>query len=52
MKQPVRVVITGAAGNIGLDAVARAVPDGYTFGIGQTANMAINYWRQLRQCPG
>ena len=32
----------GAAGNIGLDAVARAVPDGYTFGIGQTANMAIN----------
>ena len=32
----------GAAGNIGLDAVARALPDGYTFGIGQTANMAIN----------
>ncbi|MGJ7543157.1 Bug family tripartite tricarboxylate transporter substrate binding protein [Variovorax sp. LT1R16] len=32
----------GAAGNIGLDAVVRALPDGYTFGIGQTANMAIN----------
>lgn len=32
----------GAAGNIGLDAVARAPADGYTFGIGQTANMAIN----------
>ena len=32
----------GAAGNIGLDAVARAPADGYTFGVGQTANMAIN----------
>lgn len=32
----------GAAGNIGLDAIAKAAPDGYTFGIGQTANMAIN----------
>ena len=32
----------GAAGNIGLDVVAKALPDGYTFGIGQTANMAIN----------
>ncbi len=32
----------GAAGNIGLEAVARAAPDGYTFGIGQTANLAIN----------
>ncbi|SFB90439.1 Tripartite-type tricarboxylate transporter, receptor component TctC [Polaromonas sp. OV174] len=32
----------GAAGNIGLDAVAKALPDGYTFGIGQTANLAIN----------
>ncbi|MGJ7579880.1 Bug family tripartite tricarboxylate transporter substrate binding protein [Variovorax sp. RHLX14] len=32
----------GAAGNIGLDAVVRAPADGYTFGIGQTANMAIN----------
>lgn len=32
----------GAGGNIGLDAVARSAPDGYTFGIGQTANLAIN----------
>ena len=32
----------GAAGNIGLDAVARSAPDGYTLGIGQTANLAIN----------
>jgi tripartite-type tricarboxylate transporter receptor subunit TctC len=32
----------GAGGNIGLDAVAKANPDGYTIGMGQTANMAIN----------
>jgi tripartite-type tricarboxylate transporter receptor subunit TctC len=32
----------GASGNIGLDAVAKAKPDGYTLGMGQTANMAIN----------
>lgn len=32
----------GAGGNIGLDAVAKAAPDGYTFGLGQTANLAIN----------
>ena len=32
----------GAGGNIGLDAVAKAAPDGYTFGMGQTANLAIN----------
>ena len=32
----------GAGGNIGLDAVAKAKPDGYTLGMGQTANMAIN----------
>lgn len=32
----------GAGGNIGMDAVAKAVPDGYTLGIGQTANLAIN----------
>ena len=32
----------GAAGNIGLEAVARSAPDGYTLGIGQTANLAIN----------
>ncbi|WP_342593155.1 tripartite tricarboxylate transporter substrate binding protein [Ramlibacter agri] len=32
----------GAAGNIGMDQVAKAAPDGYTLGMGQTANMAIN----------
>lgn len=32
----------GAGGNIGLDAVAKAKPDGYTLGMGQTANLAIN----------
>nr|WP_261794487.1 tripartite tricarboxylate transporter substrate binding protein [Comamonas testosteroni] len=32
----------GAGGNIGLDAVAKAAADGYTFGMGQTANLAIN----------
>lgn len=32
----------GAGGNIGLDAVAKATPDGYTIGMGQAANLAIN----------
>src|SRR6218665_2112504 len=32
----------GAGGNLGLDAVAKAVADGYTIGLGQTANLAIN----------
>jgi tripartite-type tricarboxylate transporter receptor subunit TctC len=32
----------GAGGNIGLDAVAKAAPDGYTLGMGQTSNLAIN----------
>jgi len=32
----------GAGGNIGLDIVAKAKPDGYTLGMGQTANLAIN----------
>ncbi|AVS75199.1 Bug family tripartite tricarboxylate transporter substrate binding protein [Paracidovorax cattleyae] len=32
----------GAGGNIGMDAVAKAAPDGYTLGMGQTANLAIN----------
>jgi tripartite-type tricarboxylate transporter receptor subunit TctC len=32
----------GAGGNIGLDTVAKAAPDGYTLGIGQTSNMAVN----------
>ena len=32
----------GAGGNIGLDAVAKSKADGYTLGMGQTANLAIN----------
>jgi tripartite-type tricarboxylate transporter receptor subunit TctC len=32
----------GANGNIGMDAVAKAKPDGYTIGMGQTSNLAIN----------
>jgi tripartite-type tricarboxylate transporter receptor subunit TctC len=32
----------GAGGNIGLDVVAKAAADGYTIGMGQTANLAIN----------
>jgi len=32
----------GGSGNIGLDAVAKAAPDGYTLGMGQTANLAVN----------
>ncbi|KAA2212163.1 Bug family tripartite tricarboxylate transporter substrate binding protein [Teichococcus oryzae] len=32
----------GAGGNVGLDLVAKSQPDGYTIGMGQTANLAIN----------
>ena len=32
----------GAGGNIGVDAVAKAAPDGYTMVIGQTSNLTIN----------
>ena len=32
----------GGGGNVGLDMVAKSKPDGYTFGMGQTANLAIN----------
>ncbi|HET7403148.1 MAG TPA: tripartite tricarboxylate transporter substrate-binding protein, partial [Usitatibacter sp.] len=32
----------GAGGNIGLDALAKSPPDGYTIGMGQTANLAVN----------
>lgn len=32
----------GGAGNIGLDLVAKAAADGYTLGLGQTSNLAIN----------
>ena len=32
----------GAAGNIGVDAVAKAAPDGYTIGIVPAGNIAVN----------
>jgi tripartite-type tricarboxylate transporter receptor subunit TctC len=32
----------GARGNVGLGAVAKAAPDGYTLGMAQAANLAIN----------
>jgi tripartite-type tricarboxylate transporter receptor subunit TctC len=32
----------GGGGTIGLDAIAKAAPDGYTLGMGQTANLAVN----------
>jgi tripartite-type tricarboxylate transporter receptor subunit TctC len=33
---------TGAAGIIGMEAIARAVPDGYTLGMGNAATLALN----------
>lgn len=32
----------GSGGNIGIDAVAKSAPDGYTLALGQTANLSIN----------
>jgi len=32
----------GAGGNLGVDAVAKSAPDGYSIVIGQTSNLAIN----------
>jgi len=32
----------GASGNIAMDAVAKATPDGYTLGVANTGNIAIN----------
>jgi len=33
---------TGAAGNIGVDAIAKAPPDGYTIGVVPAGNIAVN----------
>jgi len=33
---------TGAAGIIGMEAIARATPDGYTLGMGNAATLALN----------
>lgn len=38
----------GAGGNIGADAVAKAVPDGLTIGIAATATHAVNPWLYRR----
>ena len=32
----------GAGGNLGIDSVAKSSADGYTIGLGQTSNLAIN----------
>jgi tripartite-type tricarboxylate transporter receptor subunit TctC len=32
----------GSGGNIGMDALAKSKPDGYTLAMGQTSNLAIN----------
>lgn len=32
----------GAGGNLGVDVVAKAAPDGYTIGLGQSSNLAVN----------
>lgn len=43
LKQPVIVENrAGAGGNIGMEAIAKGAPDGYTLGIGAGATMAIN----------
>ena len=43
LKQPFVVENrVGAGGNIGMEAIARAAPDGYTLGIGSGATMSIN----------
>lgn len=43
LKQPFVVENrAGAGGNIGMEAIARAAPDGYTLGIGAGATMSIN----------
>jgi tripartite-type tricarboxylate transporter receptor subunit TctC len=42
MGQPVVVENRpGAGGMLGLDLIAKAAPDGYTIGVGQTGNMAV-----------
>jgi tripartite-type tricarboxylate transporter receptor subunit TctC len=45
---------TGAAGNIGMEAAARAAPDGYTLFLGNVGTLAINptvFGRSLRTRP-
>ena len=35
---------SGASGNIAMDAVAKAAPDGYTLGVANTGNIVINHY--------
>ncbi|HVL74869.1 MAG TPA: tripartite tricarboxylate transporter substrate binding protein [Noviherbaspirillum sp.] len=39
---------SGAGGNIGMEAVAKAAPDGHTIGIGALSTHAINPWLYTR----
>ena len=43
----------GASGQIGLNKVARAKPDGYTLGVGQITNLALasSVFKQMRGNP-
>lgn len=38
----------GAGGNIGMDVVAKAPPDGYTIGMGESSNLTINPYLYAR----
>lgn len=40
----------GAGGNIGTDAIAKAVPDGYTIGMGNFAPLSVN-WAMFKSLP-
>ncbi len=45
---------TGAAGNVGMEAAARAAPDGYTLFLGNVGTLAVNptvFMRTLRARP-
>ncbi|MBF6989033.1 MULTISPECIES: tripartite tricarboxylate transporter substrate binding protein [unclassified Cupriavidus] len=44
----------GAGGNLGIEAAAKAAPDGYTLVFGQTSNLAINpsLYKKLPYDPG
>ena len=41
----------GAAANIGVAALARATPDGYTFGVISLTSMALNPWLYRERLP-